>query len=367
MSEENGYWGKFSDKNQPIVRYDPLQSRIINGERRGFRLHINPSRGNKPRDQITQRNESHPQANTDSILFKISNGEEKAIFIAGDEKILGSPEEEPVFQNVMGYKGLAIINRYSPVNFHAIEDPGVALVCYSNTHSEHLDRKEPIKDILTVLKTASIHLLTKDVDMSKILQTSIIFMNIGSSSGASLRQLHAQVYFTDKLHGDASWAFFDAYKQNSECLVCKLANNKHVIDHLGQKINIQDLIIWEDDNVRLVHPFAPIRPFSLRIYIKEHISWIGEISNQMIESISLAMQTSYIVLRAILPKKWDRILDRSISFRQSENIDTDYHMFIDLMSTIPVGASELVDSLSISSLDPHLYAKLMRNVLVKGE
>ncbi len=359
---KDGYWGRFKSNLEPEVRYDPMQSYITDIGKIGFRIHINQSRNDRPRDQKRRTDKKEKIPADKSILIRISKGLEAAIVLSGDKQLLSSHLSEPALSDLSEYSGITIINKFASINYFAEQDPGISVVTYSNNYTEHLDEQKPIFDILISLQTALINLLT-DKSTSDILKTSIIFFNIGVSSGASLRQLHAQSYVMNSLNGMISEAFYRAYDPDN-CLQCRLANNNGIIvDHLGQQINIDDLIIWEDNNVRLIHPFAPIRPFSLRILIKKHVPWFGNLDDKQLLSISKAMHYTFVVLKAILPASWDRILDRSIAFRQSLRIDMDYHMLIDLMSTIPMGAAEIVDSLSITAFKPETYALKMREAL----
>lgn len=364
------FWCKFNASNLPEIRFDPMQSYRSERGIFGFRINIVSSRADRPRDQkrnsTTRNTELEDPAK--SVLMQIATGVDFGIAVSGDEELLMSATEEPVKQDLMRFKGLTVINKYAAVNIDGINNPGVALVSFATEYSEHLDREEPIFHLLHSLQTVMNSLIRSKNSQGIEYRTNIVFLNIGPTSGASLRQLHTQAYALEKLQGSISETFQRAFEQyqtlNDNCLTCKLSNERGVIaDHLDQQINVDRLILWEDDYVRLVHPYAPIRPISLRLYIKRHISWIGELNHHELHSIAKSFTKSYQILKNILPPGWSRGMDRSIAFRQSLDIDDDYHLFIDLLSTIPMGAAEIVDYMSVTSFVPDLYADKMREAL----
>ncbi|MCY3410376.1 MAG: hypothetical protein INQ03_01955 [Candidatus Heimdallarchaeota archaeon] len=357
---KEGYFGKYKDPSQPAVRFDPLQSFRDGKELVGFRIHLVGSRRDRPRDQERITDSPKYAAEEESVFFKIRTGESESIPITGDDQIIGNYTDEPKLHKLDEYKGITIINKFAAVNYNAVRDPGVSLVSFSNTYSTHLDNIEASHSIFVSLRTALQEIITKNDRFN----TSIIFINIGPTSGASLQQYHAQAYVLSRLHGTLSYAFNKAFEQNIECLHCQLANDYNLIqDHLDQTINIDSLIIWEDEYSRLINPFAPIRPLSFRILIKRHVTWFGELNDAELHSIAEAMAVTHRVLKHILPEGWSRGLDRSIAFRQSKSINHDFHIFIDLLSSIPMGAAEICDYLSITSFIPDEIIKKIREAI----
>ena len=85
-------------------------------------------------------------------------------------------------------------------------------------------------------------------------------------------------------------------------------------------------------------------------------------SDDTIKSLGKAMSVAHQVLgKADIP--WPNMKDHSIAFRQTSNSDDDFHLIIDVLSTIPLGGSETVDYLSISTIDPYDLAQKFRDSL----
>ncbi|MHA2278577.1 MAG: hypothetical protein ACXAC2_22595, partial [Candidatus Kariarchaeaceae archaeon] len=125
-------------------------------------------------------------------------------------------------------------------------------------------------------------------------------------------------------------------------------------------------IVWEDDNWRVIVPHAPMRALAIRIIPKNHINWFGQLENNEIESLAQILKISDNLINIATPSKWPSFTDRTVVFRQSITVDRDFHFFIDMLPSIPFGGSELVDSLSITSLDPDRSAEIMREYLLQN-
>jgi galactose-1-phosphate uridylyltransferase len=353
------YWGKFKD-SQPEMRFDPLQSFIEGENIFGFRILISSSRTARPREYKRSRKESQINDDKDSILLDVITGKELAIVIDGDGETIGLPSDDASYHRLENYYGVTIVNKYPPLSQtigKGRREDGIALVAFPTRYTDSLNDSEAIYFMLRSMFSA-IRKLTDDN-----LKSSVVFMNIGKSSGASLRHLHAQAYMTQDLHGLLSYGYIRAFDSHDECFTCKMANQNGIInDHLEQNIDLDKLTIWEDDHIRLIQPFAPIRILSLRILPKQHINRVEKMSDDTIKSLGQAMSIAHqVIATADIP--WPNLKDHSIAFRQRNKSDDDFHMIIDMMSTIPLGGSETVDFLSISTVDPYDLAKKFRDSL----
>lgn len=371
------YWGKYLDKDRPEIHYDPLESFIDDNKSIiGFHVHIIKSRGDRPRDFIRTQskpflderdNVVDPKIIKDSIFHKITNSNELAIVLATDKKTLMEPHDEPKLMDLNGENGVAIINKYSPLNLNHFDAGGIAIVAYSNKYSESLADSQPIYDILKSMKVAASKFIGNIDKTNKYgnLNASLIFFNVGPRSGASIRQLHGQMYLIPELTGLLTFAFSKAFQQSlsllTTCLTCKLANSNEIVhDHLQQTIPLPDLIVWEDKNVRLIVPFAPIRFICVRILLKSHVSWIGKLNDEILESLSKAISYGHLLILNSFPNSFTLIRDRTVVFRQSSTIDSNFHMLVDILPCFLLGGSEVVDSLSISSINPVELAQKMK-------
>ncbi|MCE7736780.1 MAG: hypothetical protein GPJ54_17995 [Candidatus Heimdallarchaeota archaeon] len=360
--EIDNFWGKYTGEKYPQVRFDPLLSFLSQNEIFGYRIHIVPGRGSRPRDNKMRRPVKRESKDpSESIFFKVSHGTELSIPISTEQELVSKYSDDPEFHNLTEALAVSILNKYAPLNNMGENAAGVSLVTYSNIYSEHLGNTEANFSILQSLKIAISAIINKKF------QSSLIFFNIGPTSGASLRQLHAQTYIIPHNSGMLSANFQHAYESASqklgECLVCKIANEENCIDHVGQNLETSGRIVWEDANWRVMVPYAPIRALAIRIIPKTHKNWFGKLNEIEIRSLAGILKMADNLINIATPSKWPALIDRTIVFRQGITIEQDFHFFIDVLPSIPFGGSELVDSLSITSLDPDKSAEIMRNYL----
>ncbi len=364
--DAKNYWGRYTDDKYPQVRYDPLLSHILNDEIYGFRVHVVPGRGSRPRDHSFKKRAPKEIANPeDSIFYRVTQGKELCILISNEEMAMGNYNDEPEYHDLKECQGLTIVNKYSPLNSKGNNASGVALVSYSNYYSEDLSIIEANFNILKSLKNAIERLIENQF------QSSLIFFNIGPSSGASLRQLHAQSYVIPRnsglLSGNFQQAYDSAIAKLSECLVCKFSAEDKIVDHLGQELNVKHRTIWEDKNWKVIVPNAPMRALAIRIFPKQHYNWFGKLNKEEITILAQILSMADKLINIATPSKWPSFTDRTVVFRQSITINKDFHFFIDMLPSIPFGGSELVDSLSITSLDPDRSAEIMKEYLIQNK
>lgn len=356
------FWGKYSGGKYPQVRYDPLLSFNLQGDVFGFRVHIVPGRGSRPRDHSFRRPaKGETKDPSESIFYKISNGIELSIPISTDHEKIGNYTDKPDFHDLSEVKAVSTLNKYAPLNNQGENAAGVSLVTYSNFYSEDLGN---INANFSILKSLKISI--KELIDDKY-RSSLIFFNIGPTSGASLRQLHAQSYVIPHNSGMLSANFQQAYNSSSEilgkCLVCEIASKENIKDHVGQNLEISKRIVWEDENWRVMVPYAPMRALAIRIIPKKHKNWFGKLNETELHSLAEILKIADNLINIATPSKWPAFTDRTIVFRQAINVDREFHLFIDMLPSIPFGGSELVDSLSITSLDPEKSAEIMREYL----
>lgn len=360
--EIDNFWGKYSGEKYPQVRFDPLLSFLSHNEIFGYRIHIVPGRGSRPRDNVMRRAiKRETKDPSESIFFKVSHGTELSIPISSDQEIICSYKDDPKFHNLTKALAVSILNKYAPLNNIGENAAGVSLVTYSNIYSEDLGNTDANLSILQSLKVAISKIINKKF------QSSLIFFNIGPSSGASLRQLHAQTYIIPHNSGMLTANFQQAYESASTklggCLVCKIAIEENCNDHVGQNLEVSQRIVWEDENWRVLVPYAPMRALAIRIIPKAHKNWFGKLNRPEIRSLAVILKMADNLINIATPSKWPPLTDRTIVFRQGITIEQDFHFFIDMLPSIPFGGSELVDSLSITSLDPDKSAEIMREYL----
>jgi uncharacterized protein (DUF2132 family) len=326
-----------------------------------------PDRGKRPREQsLTDAlSRLRPKIVEEEIhnspLWQVLHGKEPCIPIAGDFEIIGEPDESEQTTDLSGYGGIAIMNKFSPLGIHSEQASGVAMVNYPTDYTQDLSSAQFNYHILRPMKASLHHLLEGD-SYRNDLKAPISFFNIGPSSGSSLKYLHSQSYAVPQTEGTLSYAYTRAFRSNSECLTCKIANEKVVHDHLGQEIDYERLTVWEDDFNRVIVPYAPFRTMGTRIIPKPHLSYIGEASDEYLQSLGKALTAADYLMNASIPSNRTPQPDRTIPFRQTPHVNQDFHMFIDIYPPFPILAAESADFLGLSPWSPWRIVERMRNV-----
>ena len=367
MKNDGSYWGKYQHSDYPKVYYDPFQSFIVDGIIYGYRVHVIPSRSNRPRENILPQSVELPVLTKEkSLLMRITRGEELCIPITGDRQILSDPNDNPELHDLSKYEAVSIINKYSPTSLKSGNAHGVSIIAYPNLLQQTLTSIEPVTAVLITLKTALRSILLENTNFTH-LKAPLIFFNIGPSSGATLNQLHAQAYLLPRLSGQLSYAYMEAYKQSKNqlksCLACLWSNKETLTDHLNQEINVKALTVYEDKYLRLVMSNAPIRPMSLRIIPKRHIVWFGGSNDAELESFAKALVTAHGLILKISKGGSIQRRDRTIAFRHGVSIDEDFHFIIDIMPSIPLGGAEVIDSLTMSTIEAEVLVAKMKEML----
>ena len=360
------HWGKYQEA-QPETHFDPLQSFIVDNRPVGFRVNFMPGRRNRPREQSIRTPKSFLQEEiTDeeirnSPLHQVIIGKAPAVPIAGDDQIIGDPSDEPRTMEFLDYDGVTIMNKYAPLGLYSQQASGVAMVNFATKYTRTLNNYQTNYHLLVPMRR-SIQYLTSGQSYRDDLRTPVCFFNIGPGSGASIRYLHSQTYILPAYGGTISYAFQQAFNQNDDCLACRMANQKVVTDHLGQVIDYHQLTIWEDDHIRVIVPYAPLRTMATRILPKGHIAHLGQADDEQLTSIAKGLSIADYLMNAATPSGRTVRLDRSIPFRQAARIDANFHLFIDLLPPFPFVAAEVTDFLGMTPYRPDEIATRMNQV-----
>jgi len=362
------FWGRYRDV-QPTTHFDPLQTFIEEDHPVGFRVNFMPDRGKRPREQHIPlpksflQNDITEEEITKSPLYRVLHGQEPAVPLAGDDEVLGDPSDDEVIQDFSHYKGISIMNKFSPLGLYSKQAAGVAMVNFPSSYTRTLDRPQLNFDLLRPMRT-SLRYLMEGKGYRTDLKTPLVFFNIGPSSGASLRYIHGQSYAIPRAEGLNSYAYQKAFESNVSCLTCKIATQDEVTDHLGQVINYEELTVWEDENVRVIYPYAPLRTMGTRIIPKVHVDYLGSVSDSLLMSLATALSVADYLMNAAVPATRRVRMDRTIPFRQTTSIGKDFHMFIDLLPPFPLVAAETVDFLGMTPFRPTSVAERMKRIPV---
>ncbi|HZJ34738.1 MAG TPA: DUF4931 domain-containing protein [Candidatus Angelobacter sp.] len=174
----------------------------------------------------------------------------------------------------------------------------------------------------------------------------ILFKNEGGKAGASLTHTHSQVIalpiLPPKIENEAK--DYNKYRlKHSTCPYCDII----------AKETDKPRVIWEDENLFVLSPYASDAPYGAWLIPKRHIRFISDLTHGEKESFAKAMK---IVL--------DKLDDFGISYNYFvENAVNreDYHMHIKLAPRPNIWAGlELGTGVIINPITPEYAAKVYR-------
>jgi len=174
----------------------------------------------------------------------------------------------------------------------------------------------------------------------------ILFKNEGGKSGASLNHTHSQVIalpiLPPKIEAEA--AAFNKYRlENCSCPYCDVI----------KKESGKSRVIWEDENLFVLAPYASDSPYGAWFIPKRHIRLIGELNHTEKESIAKALK--------ITLGKLDEMGISYNYFVENAVNSEDYHLNIKLAPRPNIWAGlELGTGVIINPIPPEMAAKVYR-------
>jgi UDPglucose--hexose-1-phosphate uridylyltransferase len=174
----------------------------------------------------------------------------------------------------------------------------------------------------------------------------ILFKNEGGKSGASLNHTHSQIIalpiLPPKIEAEAE--AFNKYRLESvTCPYCDIIKNE----------SGKSRVIWEDENLFVLAPYASDSPYGAWFIPKRHIRLISELNYSEKESIATALKSVLGVLDK-LGISYNYFIENAVSCE-------DYHMNIKLAPRPNIWAGlELGTGVIINSIPPEMAAKVYR-------
>lgn len=175
----------------------------------------------------------------------------------------------------------------------------------------------------------------------------LVFKNEGGKAGASIAHSHSQIIalpiLPPKIQRELKQ--YDEYiKRHHACPFC---------DIIKKEAN-SARVIWEDENLFVLAPFASDAPYGAWLLPKRHIRVISELSKSEKESIATAMR--------IVLGKLDEINMPYNYFFENAIGHSDYHMHIRLMPRPNIWAGlELGTGVIVNSVYPEAAAEFYRS------
>ncbi len=384
-----GFWGIYHKLELlPDVRLDPFRTYVTKeGTMIGHYSIISTLRADRPDEYISTQNDfqiDQLEEGKDSFCRLIA-GELPSICVSQDLTMSKSPLSiEPTLENLSETKVFSIINLFTPMarvmppreNLFQINKKitkGIPLLHIFSKHYQAIE-EVPIDEMVLYLKNIILTIETSQRSFSErdnSTNTVFHFYNIGSRAGASIPHLHSQtLLYADGGHGWKDHSFFLSFDQNRQligkdsfCLGCKYSKGLNV-DPIGQRLHIQERIIWEDENWLAFTAYAPERDGHIRLLPKRHVSSLWELEAPEIISLAKALKFVNHVLSLFI-KQYGRKLhiffDRNILFRQKHfGFSTPIHMLIDIIPIQRIGGAEILDDHRLSHIFPEETAKRMK-------
>lgn len=175
----------------------------------------------------------------------------------------------------------------------------------------------------------------------------IIFKNEGGKAGASIAHSHSQVIalpiLPPKIMREIE-AYNDYYNQHLACPYCDII----------KKEAGSNRVIWEDENLFVLSPYASDAPYGVWLMPKRHVRTISELSHHEKNSIAEAIK---IVLAKLedLNIPFNYFIENAIGY-------SDYHMYIKLMPRTNIWAGmELGTGVIINPVYPEVAAEFYRS------
>ncbi|MFX1284542.1 MAG: hypothetical protein ACFFB5_12855 [Promethearchaeota archaeon] len=391
-----GFWGIYKKLELlPDVRLDPFRTCIDkDGTKIGHYSYISTLRADRPDEYFNDCNEltfKQLEEGKDSFCQLIA-GELPSICVSQDLTLSKSPlSTEPSLEELSKAKVFSIINLFTPMArvipprenmFHINKKitKGIPLLHIFSKHYQIVE-EVPIDEMILYLKNIILTIqASQDILSEGDNNTTTVFhfYNIGSRGGASIPHLHSQtLLYADGGHGyiGHGWkdhSFFLSFEQNKQlvrkpsyCLGCEYTR-KLTADPIGQRLNIRERMIWEDDNWSVFTAYAPERDGHIRLLPKRHVSSLWELKTSEINSLAKALILANHALTLFVEeygRKLHIFMDRNILFRQKHfGFTTPIHMLIDIIPVQQIGGAEILDDHRLSHVFPEETAKRMKEL-----
>lgn len=239
---------------------------------------------------------------------------------------------------------LSVINKFAAVSTGYSKAFGQAEVIIE-TRRHGLDINEFSVDHIARIFNAYVDRYKALREMNGIKHV-LIFKNEGGKAGASIAHTHSQIIalpiLPPKVESEAR--AYNTYRlENNSCPYCDI-----ILKETGS-----ERVIWEDDNLFVLAPYASESPYGAWLIPKRHFSSILELTHS--EKVSFA-----IGLKLLLGKLDEQEISYNYFVENAVNSE-DYHMHIKLAPRPNVWAGlELGTGVVVNPVAPENAAKIYR-------
>jgi UDPglucose--hexose-1-phosphate uridylyltransferase len=287
----------------------------------------------------------------------------KGPVIAENGPILQKNKDNKWFQFVVPNKYPALHSDKEPTRYRtesglAIDGFGLAeVIVETNQHFSRLASRpdSEIKELFKTYKTRMIELF-KDKRVTQV----IVFKNSGSKAGASQPHPHSQIYALPIVPGyirtetECCRRFYD---DEGLCPIC------HTLEK-EQKVG--ERVIFQNDHVIAICPFAAPIPYSVNIYPQKHVTSLTLIEDQILDSLAICTKRVLKSMEAFLGD-----FDYNLVFDSAPRDDCDapfYHLRLRIIPRITTPAGfEIATEMNVNPFLPEKTALEIKQEMEKEE
>ncbi len=256
------------------------------------------------------------------------------------------------FQFVLANKYPALHPEKEPNRFRteaglAIDGFGLAeVVVETNQHFSRLANR-PDSEIIELFKTYKSR-MTKLFEDKRVTQV-IVFKNSGPRAGASQPHPHSQIYALPIVPGyirtetECCRRFYD---DEGLCPIC------HTLE---KEQRVGERVIFADENVIAICPFAAPIPYSVNIYPQKHVTSLMLIEDQILDSLAICTKRVLKSMEILLGD-----FDYNLVFDSAPRDDCDapfYHLRLRIIPRITTPAGfEIATEMNVNPFLPEKTA-----------
>lgn len=240
-------------------------------------------------------------------------------------------------------------NKYPAIE---TDDTSHEVVIDSKDHDVPFDQNtlEHMKEVFIGVKIRE-----KQLFFNNNIKCVQVFKNFGALAGASLEHSHMQIialdYIPKKLQ-TISKNMSRYRKENDECYICSLKENKDIFT------------VYENETFKVVTKIDTLMCYTVDILPKRHVKILNNLTDNEIVGLCDAIKTCLGAIKNILQHlSYNMVLYNS---PRDKNINDDYHMFLQIIPRLHGHAGfEVSTNNFINSVDPQEYANKLKNAIKK--
>jgi len=260
----------------------------------------------------------------------------------------GSFHDEVITFQDLNYNGdweiVSVVNKYAALTLDNPDAFGQAEVIIE-TRKHGMDINDFSVDHIVRIFNAYIDRFNTLRNMDKIKHV-IIFKNEGGKAGASIAHSHSQViampFLPPKTEKEAR--DYNRYRlEHASCPYCDVI----------KKETDKPRVIWEDENLFVLSPYASNTPYGVWFLPKRHVRFMSDLTRSEKESIAIS-------LKIVLGKLDDLGISYNYYIENAVNQE-DYHMHIKLTPRPNIwGGLEMGTGIIINPISPEYATKIYR-------